>query len=438
MLNKILILVLLSTVAYSQNQLRIIFGTGFTTSHGTGNYGNNTPEGAEVTLYNGEEVADETGNPSDPPVLRTLDYGRFWSGVSATTSTVRFYCQKNLGIARTIYYTGWVMFLSQVSPVKDCETFLISDNIALYYACKWLTNGKWALSRADTVKATSTNVLPLDQWLYFKMYSTCTSSNNTVSITLNGETLTSNLPFSVGATNYGIGYGFLGTNPTLPAGSYVKNLFDDIVVYDTLGSQYTVPDSTIRIYYNWPVADSSISGWTGGADGTTNLWDGIDNYFPRGTVLTETNISNIKDSVSSSSDKYYFKLASLNSLGYGLLNVRAIIPFVRSGEHNTVGTITGAFQLTTNPVNASTSFTFGNNLTAHVNDGGHGEATEFWVTTLGDIVYEPSMNKSAQTTMLIERTSLNSAVGCIDQAGFMLITGNALGGANFQYHITEW
>lgn len=220
---------------------------------------------------------------------------------------------------------------------------------------------------------------------------------------------------------------YLGWSTISGNGSGTLTTFrgDDVLIYDASGSTLSnIPDtaSTSGIVYLPVTADSSIGNWTGGAGGTSNLAQAFTLPVPGKT--SELNTTNIKNSTASTSELYFGTTAAYNTKVSGGSTIRAIRALARTGEDATTGTAAGNVKLYTNPTNASaTAFNFGNDLTAHLNDGNaYRDGLDLlWVTTFSAIMQLPSVTQSSGITVMLEKTTNSTKQGCVDQLGAMVM-----------------
>src|SRR5213079_3376565 len=68
---------------------------------------------------------------------------------------------------------------------------------------------------------------------------------------------------------------------TNPGASKVLNI-DDVAINDISGTTQTSWPGEGNIVLLKPTSDNQIGSWTGGAGGTTNLWDAVNNTPPVG------------------------------------------------------------------------------------------------------------------------------------------------------------
>lgn len=177
-----------------------------------------------------------------------------------------------------------------------------------------------------------------------------------------------------------------------------------------------------------PISDNTRTAVTGGAGGTTNLWDAVNNTPPAGVAsASETNLTNI-EYPASATESYIANLETYTTLGVGsndtILATRGII---RHGEDITTGTKNGTYVGTTNPTQTdNTAFVFGANGGAHAAESG----ANFWVTLFGTLKttsLPTSGSFGTSPTIQVDRVS-ESRVGCIDFMGMHVAWTPGAGG----------
>lgn len=133
------------------------------------------------------------------------------------------------------------------------------------------------------------------------------------------------------------------------------------IAYD---STEWVGDSNLAVLL--PTADSQRGTWTGGAGGTTNLFEAINNTPPIGTA-TETDltqIENVDTTPDNSTDEYRVTMQTYAAAGVRG-RVRDILRVIWHGEDVATGTKTGSCALFSNPAELSYKpFTFGEDVGA--------------------------------------------------------------------------
>ena len=182
------------------------------------------------------------------------------------------------------------------------------------------------------------------------------------------------------------------------------DLFIDDVIFDNAG--FLAPS---KVDLALPISDNTRTGVTGGAGGTTNLWDAVNNTPPAGVAsASETDLTNIRYPASTTED-YIANLETYTTLGIATGDtVLAVRSIVRHGEDIATGTKTmqncGAL---TNPTVAGIAETFGADAGAHLAETGN------WINTFGTLTTSPSVTLGTSPTIRASRVA-EARVGCID------------------------
>ncbi len=138
--------------------------------------------------------------------------------------------------------------------------------------------------------------------------------------------------------------------------------FDDLIIRsDSSGDLTTTWINGDKVVMALPISDVQAGSWTGGAGGTTNLYDAINNTPPIGTA-TETNLTQIESADTSgdnSTDEYRFNMTTYTNLGISSTDIiKTINPYFWHGEDAGTGTKTGSWGLQ-NPAHGVQNATFG-------------------------------------------------------------------------------
>jgi hypothetical protein len=164
-----------------------------------------------------------------------------------------------------------------------------------------------------------------------------------------------------------------------------------------------------------PISDNTRTAVTGGAGGTTNLWDAVNNTPPAGVAsASETDTTNIEYPASLTED-YIANLETYTTLGIGASDtVLAVQSIVRHGEDIATGT------KNLQNVGALTNPTVGgSSVTAGSDGGAHGAEVGLWVSTFGTLTTSPSVTLGTSPTIRTSRIS-ESRVACIDFMGMLV------------------
>lgn len=201
----------------------------------------------------------------------------------------------------------------------------------------------------------------------------------------------------------GIAFGWIDTNP----GDIV---FDDLVLDDASFSTSGSPsDSQVSLLL--PVSDSSIGTWTGGAGGTTSVFQGIDNIPPVGLAnASGTNASQIKNANASANQDGKFSCQSYTTAGISG-TVHSVMAVCNDGA--SANTIAGGVWLDSNPAQTAggNSFDYGNASTVA------GTFPTGWKSHVGPVSVEPSVTLGTSPVVAVRKTTATASVAHVDFLG---------------------
>lgn len=192
--------------------------------------------------------------------------------------------------------------------------------------------------------------------------------------------------------------------------------WDDFAVNDDTGS---APHNTYpgegNILLAIPVSDSQVGSWTGGAGGTTNLFNALDNTPPLGTGA-ETDATQIESADSSgdnATDEYRATIESYTTAGLPSgATVNYVQPTVITGEDVSTGSKDISFAVNSNPAIGATASTvnggavdvIGNNLAG-------------WYNYFGLVANSPSITPGTSPILAIRKTDTGTRVLSVCAAG---------------------
>jgi hypothetical protein len=195
-------------------------------------------------------------------------------------------------------------------------------------------------------------------------------------------------------------------------------------------------------------ADSSIGNWTGGAGGTTNLYQNLWNTPADGRdTSTETDGTQIKNLNAAANNSFIGKIQKVNDYVDNQTRtisssktIRVAQLVVRHAQHRDVVTIDGSAQLLSNPTDPSaTTFIYGDSSSQHgidVHDA-TGDASLEWRTKFGDPIYFPTINRSLNTVFTLTKVTSTVHPAEFDQAGLLLEVGQAQSNS-FKIRVIDW
>lgn len=223
-----------------------------------------------------------------------------------------------------------------------------------------------------------------------------------------GETWTDNTNDASTANVNDVYFG--ATSNETFSGTY-EGWIDDIAINDATGvNENGYPSSTGKVGILIPTSDDTITNWTAGAGGTSNLFDAVDNLPPAGVAsASETNTTNIESASNTGTATYIALTGTYTALGVGSSDtINLIEPIIRHGEDVATGAKGGTYETTSNPVISSSTFNFGDDL------GAHGAEISNWRNkTLGP-TYSPSVTLGSGVKLKVVKTNTTTRVTCVD------------------------
>lgn len=301
------------------------------------------------------------------------------------------------GTPNAIYQS--VRFYMRVASLPSVNTVIVyagRDGSGNSMGLRLNTDGKLSLMSQSTVRATSTNALTVDGLWHRIEFDCGWSAGAGMRVYVDGAQWASDTA-DTGIVPYTIGY--LGPQTTCTCDLY----FDD-VLWDssTLGGARANDYNVILLQ---PVADSIINSWTGGAGGTTNLWDALNNAPPVGVVDPGTNTSQIRNVTKSATPAYGASVQSYEEAGILTDDIINGVMAITNHAEGTAYAMGGNVWVDSNPNGGGSmqSFDFGN---------ASGVAATFpsgWKTCTGVVLLNPSVVRATRPVVSIGLQSVNKS-----------------------------
>ncbi len=136
-----------------------------------------------------------------------------------------------------------------------------------------------------------------------------------------------------------------------PPGANKVIYTDDVALNDSTGAANTTYPGSGKVVLLKPISDNARgTGWTGGAAGTTNLWDAVNNTPPLGVADTGTDTSQIRNATSNASVSYDANMTTYTTAGVGASDtLNAIINWVATAAPVSTGAKQGLVGNASNP-----------------------------------------------------------------------------------------
>jgi hypothetical protein len=196
----------------------------------------------------------------------------------------------------------------------------------------------------------------------------------------------------------------------------VQIYFASIAFNDDQGANQTDLPGVGRVLSLLPISDNARSAnWLGGAGGTTNLFDAVNNTPAVGVASgSMTNTSQIKNSASDTTGNYDTNLQTYKSVGIDLLDKIALVqPIIDVGCSSATST-TGALFLTSNPAEgAETSINFSFGAIA-------GSWPTNWVRRSNAVIYTPTVTKANSPVLRVGKRQSTTRIGMVDYMGLIV------------------
>jgi hypothetical protein len=210
----------------------------------------------------------------------------------------------------------------------------------------------------------------------------------------------------------------IGVGLVLSPGTSKVMYMDDLALNDNSGSAQNTYPGAGKVVLLTPVSDNARATlWTGGAGGTTNLYDAVNTTPPAGLISgSSSNTSQIEHGggAAGTTDAYAANMTSYSTAGVGASDTITLIqPWVIVGEDITTGTKLLKHQITSNPTGTATG-----NIDASSPTTTSGVTTGLavdtyptgWYVHQGTIDYAPSVTLATQPVLSIIRPETAAGV----------------------------
>lgn len=290
----------------------------------------------------------------------------------------------------------WVHFALRIvtMPASVDRFFLGTPGIGLN--AKLRTDGKIELFDTTTSIGVSNTALTTGVWYWIGWRTTAGTSEVFIQIDGQNEIIATS---SQNASSVNIGW------PNNDSGA-VDCVIDDFVVDD---SGFITETKVVELV---PISDNARDTlWTGGAGGTTNLFDAVDNQPPAGHS-TETNTTQIEHAggAAGTTDRYDANMTTYSTAGISSGDtILALLYLISSGEDVATGTKLLNFSLVSNPSAASGIA----NFNAGDNAGALGIYPSNWDRVYNTIVQNPSVTLGNSPVMRVVRPETASRVASV-------------------------
>ena len=317
------------------------------------------------------------------------------------------------------YYLRTYIYIDTLPSNDNCSIITVyagtSDSVC---SVNLRSNGVLRFMRGSPAVqvGSDTASLSLNTWYRIELYmKTDVGATDEVEMRLDGITVGSATSLTLSDSSVSIfQLGWVASGPGANRSIYYDDMAINNNVDDGSGLQNSWPGPG-KIVLLKPISDVQAGTWTGGAGGTTNLFDAIDNTPPLGTS-SETNltqIENVDTSPDNSTDEYRATMTSYFDAGIGGEDEIVLVqPLVDSGEDAGAGTKTGSFAILSNPTQATVD-----TFTAGANAGALGTWPSNWDTQWGAAQSSPIVDVSTSPVMALRKTDTGNRVLSVDFMG---------------------
>jgi len=141
---------------------------------------------------------------------------------------------------------------------------------------------------------------------------------------------------------------------------------DDVAVNDSTGASQNSWCGSGQIVTLFPASDSARgANWTGGAGGTTNLWQAVRNTPPGGLALASaTNLTEVVNAVSDSTGNYDAALVPYSAMGVPAAETVLLVMGTWVTACSVTNGVSGAVRLASNPAAAAETAITANTVAA--------------------------------------------------------------------------
>lgn len=346
----------------------------------------------------------------------TFDTGTFRSGARSLKydSTAG-----NLGVAHQFTFTGatsrdyfvraYVRFPATPSTVATIIRLFNATHTC--YVVRLSATGTLQLftAQAGTQVGSDSAALSTDTWYRVELrVKIVAGASDEAELRLDGSSIASTAVGNVGdvaPATLQIGW------PIGAPGANAVIFLDDVALNDDQGASQNTWPGDGKVVLLKPISDNARATlWTGGAGGTTSLFDAVDNTPPVGTA-TETNTTQIEHAggAAGTTDAYDANMTTPATAGIASGDTINTAHFIEvDGEDVATGSKLLNFEVLSNPVIASPG-----NVTAGDDVGALGTYPTNWTARRSSPVYGSSLTLGTSPVMRARRPETASRVASV-------------------------
>lgn len=257
---------------------------------------------------------------------------------------------------------------------------------------------------AVTLSADSTT------WYRIELKATFNASTqiSDAELRLDGSTVASTSGLTLASTGATANHGWISA----PGASCVMHV-DDVALNNSAGANNNSWCGDGKVVLLLPISDNARgTGWVGGAGGTTNLFNAVDNTPPVGVADTGTDTSQIRNATSAANSNMDFNLTSYTTAGICASDtINAVIPWVCTAAPVTTSAKQGTVGVVSNP--AITNIALGAGGTTGAFWAGAAAAnyiTQGWKWSPGTLTEAPSVTLGTSPVMRITQVTASTRI----------------------------
>jgi hypothetical protein len=275
------------------------------------------------------------------------------------------------------------------------------------------------LNNSEAAVGSASATLSVNTWYRVELAQTMVAGSNDdyIELRLDGVTVASSTTANQGAAS-GTLQVTCGWNSTTPGANKIVYT-DDVAINDSTGGNETSWPGDARVALLLPISDNARATlWTGGAGGTTNLFDAVNNTPPAGTA-TETDSTQIEHAggAAGSTDAYDANMTSYLTAGIsGSDTINCVQLLAWHGEDISTGAKLLDFSVVSNPAIASS----GNVTAGDSTPSALGTFPTEWGLHRGTVSYVPSVTVGTSPVMRAMRPETATRVASVCFMGMIV------------------
>lgn len=275
------------------------------------------------------------------------------TGASASNSYTNF----NVGLQGEFGYYLRFYFRVSALPSTSSTLAILSDNSILLTSARLTSGGKlqlWNDVAASQIGSDSAATIAVDTWYRLELYTKVISAGtDEAALRLDGTTVASASGLALSTSMVTLGY-FGWCNGDHTANSIIN--IDDVALNDDQGAtNNSWPGEGSIVYLNAISDNARGANWTGGAGGTTSLFEAVNNSPPSGVAAgSATNTSQIKNTNTADvTGNYDADMESYTTAGLTAADTIALVQSIFQVGSSAATNITSAIRIVSNPAQGS-------------------------------------------------------------------------------------